>query len=118
ASAKKALLAHGWPGNVRELENTVQRAVVCVTSDTIQPGDLSAELAATNPVSGAGGDWWDSLKASAQEGDLLGVAEKMLLEKALQESAGNVKKAAEILGISRTALRTRILRHGLKTATE
>ena len=85
--------------------------MVCATADTIEPGDLSAELGGAASVSG--GDWWGSLKATAQGQDLLGAAEKQLVERALQESGGNVKKAAEILGVTRAALRTRIERHGL-----
>ena len=113
AAAKKSLLVHRWPGNVRELENAVQRAVVCAASDTIEPGDLSFALEGSIPACAQGGDWWDTLKASFQGHDLLGAAEKQLVERALQESGGNVKKAAEILGVTRAALRTRIERHGL-----
>ena len=118
AAAKKALQSHRWPGNVRELENAVQRAVVCASADTLEPGDFSGELG--GPVSGSGstGDWWGFLKSSAQGHDLLEVAEKMLVEKALHEAEGNVKKAADILGVTRSALRTRIERHGLKTGQD
>ena len=114
AGAKQFLRAHRWPGNVRELENAVQRAVVCATSDTIDPGDLSAELGGPTPVPGASGDWWSALKSSAQGQDLLGAAEKMLVARALQEAGGNVKKAAELLGVTRAALRTRVERYQLK----
>jgi len=117
-AARKALQAHPWPGNVRELENAVQRAVVCATADTIEPGDLSAELGGTAPGSATRVDWWSALKASAQGQDLLGAAEKMLVEKALQESGGNAQKAAQILGVTRAALRTRMDRHGLKSSKE
>ena len=113
-SAKQALQSHRWPGNVRELENAVQRAVVCATSDTIEPGDLSSELGRSPPDSPSAGDWWSSLKVSAKGQDLLGAAERQLVEKALQESGGNVNKAAEILGVSRASLRTRIDRYGLR----
>ena len=117
-AARKALQAHPWPGNVRELENAVQRAVVCANADTIEPGDLSAELGGTAPGSATRVDWWSALKASAQGQDLLGAAEKMLVEKALQESGGNAQKAAQILGVTRAALRTRMDRHGLKSSKE
>ena len=112
-AAKKALQAHRWPGNVRELENAVQRAVVCAAADTIEPGDLSAEMGGVASDPAARGDWWGLVKSSARDGDLLAAAEKILVEKALQESGGNVQKAAEILGVTRAALRTRIERHGL-----
>ena len=113
ASAKKVLQSNRWPGNVRELENAVQRAVVCATSDTIEPGDLSSDLPSSGGTSAEGGDWWSELKTKAHGQDLLGAAEKMLVEKALQESGGNVQKAADVLGVTRAALRTRVQRHGL-----
>jgi DNA-binding NtrC family response regulator len=113
-AAQKSLQNHRWPGNVRELENAVQRAVVCATADTIEPRDLSPQLSGSVSSSISGGDWWGFLKTAAKGGDLLGAAEKILVERALKESGGNVQKAAEILGITRAALRTRIERHGLE----
>ena len=118
ADARRALESHRWPGNVRELENAVQRAVVCATSDTIEPEDLSTEPGGTATVGESGGDWWSALKSSAQGHDLLGAAEKMLVEKALWEAGGNVNKAAEILGVTRAALRTRVERYQLKVAKD
>jgi len=112
-AAKKALQVYRWPGNVRELENAVQRAVVCAAAESIEPGDLSADLGGGSSAVAAGGDWWGMVKSSAPDGDLLAAAEKILVEKALRESGGNVQKAAEILGVTRAALRTRIERHGL-----
>jgi two-component system nitrogen regulation response regulator GlnG len=112
-AAKKALQAYRWPGNVRELENAVQRAVVCAAAESIEPGDLSADLGGGSSTVAAGGDWWGMVKSSAKDGDLLAAAEKILVEKALRDSGGNMQKAAEILGITRAALRTRIERHGL-----
>ncbi|MEY2851535.1 MAG: hypothetical protein RL549_234 [Verrucomicrobiota bacterium] len=114
AAAKKALQSYRWPGNVRELENVVQRAVVCATADTIEPADLSLELGGLGPSTEGGSDWWQSLQASASGGDVLAAAEKMLVEQALRKADGNVQRAAEILGVTRAALRTRIERHGLK----
>jgi DNA-binding protein Fis len=59
------------------------------------------------------GDWWSDLKAQNIGGDLLGAAEKMLVERALQEAGGNVKRASEILGVTRAALRTRVERYNI-----
>ncbi len=113
-AAKKALQNHRWPGNVRELENVVQRAVVCASADTILPTDFSLEPDGPASTSADNPDWWQGLLASSSDGDLLAAGEKMLVERALRESDGNVQKAAEILGVTRAALRTRIDRHGLK----
>lgn len=117
-AAKKALQSHRWPGNVRELENVVQRAVVCASADTLEPADFSLEPASPVSSPGHGPDWWQSLQVSAADGDLLAAGEKMLVERALRESRGNVQKAAEILGVTRAALRTRIERHALQGGKE
>jgi DNA-binding NtrC family response regulator len=88
--------------------------VVCAAADTIEPGDLSAEMSGVASDPASRGDWWGLVKSSARDGDLLAAAEKILVERALRESGGNVQKAAEILGVTRAALRTRIERYSLK----
>src|SRR5216683_2122795 len=50
-AAMKALMAYSWPGNVRELENAIERMVVTVQGDTIDVGDLSAEVRVQDVVS-------------------------------------------------------------------
>ena len=108
--------AYGWPGNVRELENAVTRAVVCASSEAIEPGDLPPEVAGQIVPSALikGGDWWEQIRGEAGvAGDLLAAGEKILVERALGEADGNVKRAAEILGVTRAALRTRVTRYGL-----
>ena len=116
AATRKAMQAYGWPGNVRELENAVTRAVVCASSEAIEPGDLPPEVAGQIVPSALtrGGDWWEQIRGEAGvAGDLLAAGEKMLVERALGEADGNVKRAAEILGVTRAALRTRVTRYGL-----
>jgi transcriptional regulator with GAF, ATPase, and Fis domain len=114
SASRKALQGWSWPGNVRELENAVTRAVVCAAAESIEPGDLPPELIGDKGTTENKGDWWGDLKAQNPGGDLLGAAEKMLVERALQEAEGNVKRAAEMLGVTRAALRTRVERYGLQ----
>ena len=117
ASATKTMLqGYGWPGNVRELENAVIRAVVCAASEAIEPGDFPLEVASQDvrAVASEGGDWWEMIRGGAGEGgDLLAEGEKLLVVRALREAEGNVKRAAEILGVTRAALRTRVSRYAL-----
>ena len=113
SATKKLMEGYGWPGNVRELENAITRAVVCAAAESIEPGDLPLELQGGKASVEPGGDWWGDLKGQNPGGDLLGVAEKMLVERALKEADGNVKRAAEILGVTRAALRTRVSRYAL-----
>ena len=113
-AAKKAMQGYAWPGNVRELENAIERAVVCAASHSIEPGDLPPEICGTTMGATAGSEWWGMVaNLAGQGGDLLAAGEKLLVEKALAQAGGNVKKASEILGVTRAALRTRVDRYGL-----
>jgi transcriptional regulator with GAF, ATPase, and Fis domain len=116
SASRKALQGWSWPGNVRELENAVTRAVVCAAAESIEPGDLPPEVmrAATTTQVGGETGWWSMVSQVAGEGgDLLAAGEKILVEKALREANGNVKRASEILGVTRAALRTRVERYNI-----
>jgi DNA-binding NtrC family response regulator len=97
--AIKALLAYPWPGNIRELEHTVERAVLLSGGTTIGMEDLA--LRGRVPAS-----------VSMEEMSLED-AEQLLIRKALSRFEGNVSKAAEALGLSRSALYRRLERYGL-----
>ena len=117
-ASKKALQSWRWPGNVRELENAITRAVVCAAAESIEPGDLPPEVSGVASEGQVGGEtgWWSMVSQVAGEGgDLLAAGEKILVEKALREADGNVKRAAEVLGVTRAALRTRVERYGFQT---
>ena len=97
--ATQALLAHPWPGNVRELQHAVERAVLMAQGELIQAADLGLRR---RP------------EGSAVMEDLtLDEAERILIEKALERTQGNVSKAAEELGLSRSALYRRLQRYGM-----
>jgi two-component system nitrogen regulation response regulator GlnG len=116
SASKKALQSWSWPGNVRELENAVTRAVVCAAAESIEPGDLPPEVVGAASARQVGGEtgWWSTVSQVAGEGgDLLAAGEKILVEKALREANGNVKRASEILGVTRAALRTRVERYNI-----
>ncbi len=98
--AMNALLRHPWPGNVRELEHAVERAVLMARSEEIESGDLGLRR------TGAEGE-------ALLEAMTLEEAERLLVEKALERHQGNVSRAAEDLGLSRSALYRRMDRYGL-----
>jgi len=87
--ALRILTDYPWPGNVRELENSIERAVILSVHPIILPEDLPQKVMETTPEKRA-----LSLKD----------VEKSYVLKVLQETKGNKKKAAEILGIDRTTL--------------
>jgi DNA-binding NtrC family response regulator len=98
AGALKAMDGHAWPGNVRELDHAVERGVLMARGDTI----LAPDLGLRPPE--AGGRIEDM---SLEE------VESFLIRKALARFEGNVSRAAEALGLSRSALYRRLQRYGL-----
>jgi DNA-binding NtrC family response regulator len=91
------LRAHPFPGNVRELDHIVERAVLMARGSVIQVPDLC--LPANREVN------------PRMEEMNLEEIEKLLIQKALARSGGNVNLAAEALGLSRSALYRRIARY-------
>ena len=102
ALAEDAALAHPWPGNARELRNRIDRAVALSTSEWIMPGDLFPEQFGRSTAE-------DFLSLAI----VRDAAEKRQIERALQETGGQVAKAAGLLGISRTTLWERMTRLGV-----
>ncbi len=99
-AAMRALLDHAWPGNVRELRHAVERAVLMAQGAAVTEEDLGLQ-----PPRG---------DAALAVGDLtLEDAERMLIQRALARHEGNVSRAAEALGVSRSALYRRLQYYGL-----
>jgi len=99
-SARQALDTHLWPGNVRELGHAIERAVLMATGPQISAADLGLQGA------GAG-------STPAAEEMTLEQAEKLFIQKVLARHAGDVRKAADQLGVSRSALYRRLQQFGL-----
>ncbi|MFN8094747.1 MAG: sigma-54 dependent transcriptional regulator [Vicinamibacteria bacterium] len=100
--ALRILMDHDWPGNVRELENAIERALV-----TCKSGVLAAEdLAFLRPGAPA-----DDLRLPA--GLTLQDLERQYVAVTLQRTQGNVKAAADALGIDRSTLYEKIKKYGI-----
>jgi len=95
-----ALLAYNWPGNIRELQNVMERAVI-VGAETIQLKDLPAALTGT-----------EEDRREECHGSLKSLEKEAIL-KALEDSSGNRRKAAAILGIARRTLQYRLKDYGI-----
>jgi DNA-binding NtrC family response regulator len=98
-AALEALLAHPWPGNVRELDHAVERAVLMTQAMQVRVVDLGLRAASE-----------DSRRLDDMS---LEEVESFLIKKALGRFDGNVSRAAEALGLSRSALYRRLQRYGL-----
>jgi len=105
-----------WPGNVRQLENTCRWLMVMSPGQVVQMDDLPVELSVeTGDVRASGNqDWqqlfrqWAATKAlSGEEGALAEVVpmvEHLLMEVALEKTAGKRQEAAKLLGWGRNTL--------------
>ena len=97
--AMEALLRYSWPGNVRELETVLERAVALAEGDVIGLSDLHARISAA--------------EVSAPTGKPLPGHEAKRLLAALERTAGNVREAAKLLGISRGGFYVKLKKLGL-----
>ncbi len=105
----KILKSYSWPGNVRELRNVLERAINLSTGRIILPEHLPERL--MNRASYIVGDPDDIPLLK----DVVLVAEKEAIEKALVLTKGNKSLAAEKLGIHRTALYKKIDKYKIES---
>ena len=100
SEARKALLTHAWPGNVRELRQKIMGAVLQAQEGVVMKEHL--ELAVTKPTSHVS----FALRNDAED--------KERILRALKQANGNRSVAAELLGIGRTTLYSKLEEYGLK----
>lgn len=123
--ALDVLHRHGWRGNVRELENLVRRLAVLYSDDVITAemvlSEFSKDLAPSKEGAEAKTKMDDQLatacrqllsEATEEESQAyqtaMGWVEKPLIIEALRLTGGNRAKAADLMGIHRNTLRTRL----------
>jgi transcriptional regulator with PAS, ATPase and Fis domain len=106
-AALRRLMNHDWPGNVRELENTIERAVALATGPVLQGTDVLPDF-----------DYEPAPR-------LLGINELLPLEElerraillALQQTGGDRKAVARLLGIGKTTLYRKLVQYAHGSAT-
>jgi DNA-binding NtrC family response regulator len=99
--AYEGLREHTWPGNVRELDHVIERAVLMSSGEIVTAFDLALQ---TTP---------DARLSARLDEMSLEEAERLLIKKALARFDGNANRAAEALGLSRSALYRRLQKYGL-----
>jgi DNA-binding NtrC family response regulator len=99
--AVELLAQYPWPGNVRELRNVLERAMLFCRTDVLDRASLRFDRI-LEP---------DQTK---ELGQTLDDAEKRHIAVVLSRSPGGVDAAAEVLGISRSALYAKLKKYGLK----
>jgi two-component system, NtrC family, response regulator AtoC len=102
-AAQSQLEQYQWPGNVRELRNAIERAMLLIDRDRLEPHDfttLTRTVTATSFKLPPGG-------LNLEE------VERQLVVQALERAGGNQTQAAQLLGINRDQVRYRIEKFGL-----
>jgi Nif-specific regulatory protein len=112
-SAKKLLAIYPWPGNIRELENTIMRGLINATGDCVDALHLGLAVKEAVPQAII-----DSRPLSEKDDpmDLKAARERIdriLIARALDATAGNVSRAADLLKISRNSLMDLMKKYGL-----
>lgn len=97
------LRQYSWPGNVRQLRNVVERAVLMAGGQPVGVEHLPVEL----EIDAAGAPPSTSLRAD------LGSLERARIIEALEACGGNQTRAAQMLGMPRRTLVSRIEAHGI-----
>jgi DNA-binding NtrC family response regulator len=121
--AMQKLLDYDWPGNVRELENVVQRGVVLTENDLLSAEALPAYLSPPGEERAPAEDPREATPYSVESAppsaaatapaSSLSEAEKQSIERALAQTANNIKQAADLLKVNRTTLYRKMKKHGL-----
>jgi transcriptional regulator with GAF, ATPase, and Fis domain len=129
------LCSYAWPGNIRELAHVIETAVLMTDSDRLSINDLPAQILNARPghelsslqahpfgdpavdqvVAAAAAPRVPSLDWSASEDSqlLLDNVIKKTLVKSLEQTQGNRRRAADLLGVSRSTLYRMLERYEL-----
>jgi len=119
---------HPWQGNVRELSNTIQKALIFSRGGPISLKDIS-QVIGSERVSGEAEEtvdeairqWVRNTLTSGTAKDMFNALTdrfaKILIAEALKITGGNRSRTAELLGMSRPTLLSRIEKYRLKIET-
>jgi DNA-binding NtrC family response regulator len=110
--ASALVQAYDWPGNVRELENAVERAMTLSRGDLLTEDDFPPEVRLQRGPGGAADPFVDPASFFAGL-PALDDMERRYIVHVLRASAGNRKRAAEVLGINRRTLYRMAARLGI-----
>ncbi len=120
------LVAYPWPGNVRELRNAIERSVVLADGESLSVDDLPEEIRATAPAAKTAAATAQPAAAADPGGSILRIPyledfrearrefERAYIERVLNETGGNITRAAERVGMHRQSLQQKLKDLGLQ----
>jgi len=126
--AMKKIMRYDWPGNIRELKNTIKSAMALCRGNSILVEDLPANVIGAKITKRRGdiqdwilADWIEgeisilqSNSSNDYYGNIISRVERELIRQVLEQTNGKKVEAAEILGITRNTLRTKMNNYGLE----
>ncbi len=116
------LRRHRWPGNVRELQSAIKYALVNAHGEVLTPECLPESCRREAAAAASGDRQFDLVKLlksllQAQEPELyrhvIAAVDRVMLEEVLRHVHGNQVEASQLLGISRTTLRSKLQALGM-----
>lgn len=107
--AIEELQNYSWPGNVRELKNTIERVVIMHPGVKVSASDLPARGKEEAP---AASFRFPSFKEATD------AYHREFIQRKLEETEGNVSRAAELMGVDRSHLYRRMRALGIQNRGE
>jgi DNA-binding NtrC family response regulator len=107
AEGLELLMSYAFPGNVRELKNILERALIESGGRTIKPSHLhllELDLAQASSPAQETAKRFHDLPLNVE------AAEETLIQRALEQTRGNIAEAARILGVNRSRIYRKIAR--------
>jgi two-component system response regulator HydG len=91
------MLNYSWPGNVRELENMIEHGVILSKDNAVTMAELPQDI----------------IHPAVQKEKTIEAVTKNHILNVLEETKGNISKAASILGIRRMTLYNKLKKYDL-----
>ena len=114
SEVKEILLRYEWPGNIRELENLIERMMLLAQNNIVTLKEIPNEFktavdkAIITQTDDSKKPFKDFMRSHMED------VERQMIIKCLEESGGNVTKAAKELGMSRKGLQLKMIKYGLR----
>ncbi len=118
-SVMDKLTSYSWPGNIRQLQNSIRRAILITTNDTLLPEHFEFPGLGENDLRMVGSleSGLSTLEAAMRRGEVLPLieVEEIFIRRALNATNGNISAAAEKLGVGRSTVYRKMQELGINT---
>ena len=113
-TVKDMLIRYRWPGNIRELENLIERMMLLAKSPVITVSEVPPEFRMALEQDSLAESSPDKTPFRDQMRSHMENVERQMIVQCLEESGGNVTRAAKLLGLSRKGLQLKMIKYHLR----